>query len=121
MIIASIMGAPVIVIAAVGVVLYKFGKWLVKQIPGFASGGVSTGGMAIVGENGPELVNLPAGSRVHSNKDSKKMISGQTVNNFHITINARDTSDKELKRITDKIGKEIANKLNRRLGSPGFI
>lgn len=121
MVIASIMGAPVIVIAAVGVVLYKFGKWLVKQIPGFASGGVSTGGMAIVGENGPELVNLPAGSRVHSNKDSKKMISGNTVNNFNITINARDTSDKELKRITDKIGKEIANKLNRRLGSPGFI
>ena len=43
------------------------------------------------------------------------------TNNFNITINARDTSDKELKRITDKIGKEIANKLNRRLGSPGFI
>ena len=124
MVIAAIWGAPVIVIAAIGIVLYKFGKWLVKQIPGFASGGVSAGGMAIVGEEGPELVNLPAGSRVRSNKDSKKMVSGRgdnITNNFNITINARDTSDKELKRISDKIGKEIANKLNRRLGSPVFI
>lgn len=123
-IIAAILGAGPLVIVGVMALIYGFGKWLLKKMKFFADGGVSAGGMAVVGEKGPELVNLPAGSRVHSNKDSKKMVSAKgdnITNNFHITINARDTSDKELKRITDKIGKEIANKLNRRLGSPGFI
>mgnify|MGYP005986924985 CR=1 FL=1 len=115
---------PVLVIVGIAAVIYGFGKWFLKSVDLFSKGGVSSGGPAIVGEKGPELVNLPAGSRVHSNKESKKMVSAKgdnITNNFHITINARDTSDKELKRITDKIGKEIANKLNRRLGSPGFI
>lgn len=114
---------PVLVIVGIAAVIYGFGKWLLTKMKFFADGGVSAGGMAVVGEKGPELVNLPAGSRVHSNKDSKKMVSakGDITNNFNITINARDTSDKELKRITEKIAKDIGNKINRRLGSPGFI
>jgi len=124
-IIAAVLGAPVLIIVGVMAVIYGFGKWLLKKMKFFADGGVSAGGMAVVGERGPELVSLPKGSRVHSNKDSKEMVSGKgdTINNnnFHITINARDTSDKELKRITDKIAKEIGNKINRRMGSPGFI
>lgn len=48
-----------------------------QSIFGFASGVQNfQGGLAIVGENGPELVNLPAGSSVHSNSDSKQMLSG---------------------------------------------
>lgn len=31
-----------------------------------ASGGIATGGMTLVGERGPELVNLPAGSKVYN-------------------------------------------------------
>lgn len=139
MIIAFLLGAAPIVVVAVGIILYKFGKWFIdkikKHLPknpvtsakkfltGRATGGVvGSGETTLVGEMGPEIVKLPAGSRVYSNEDSKKMTKSDNItNNFHITINARDTSDKELKRITDKIGKEIANKLNRRLGSPGFI
>jgi hypothetical protein len=37
---------------------------LISNIPKFAGGGVSSGGLAIVGENGPELVSLSAGTRV---------------------------------------------------------
>jgi|14BtaG_2_1085337.scaffolds.fasta_scaffold02587_8 hypothetical protein len=139
MIIAFLLGAAPIVIVAVGIVLYKFGNWFIDKIKkylpknpvksakkfltGRATGGVvGSGETTLVGEMGPEIVKLPAGSRVYSNEDSKKMAKSDNItNNFHITINARDTSDKELKRITEKIGKEIANKLNRRLGSPGFI
>lgn len=40
------------------------GKPVGPRIPGFAYGGTSTGGAAIVGEQGPELVNLPSGSTV---------------------------------------------------------
>ena len=48
-------------------------------LSGYASGGVTSGGPAWVGEQGPEIVDLPAGSRVHSASDSKKM-GGVTVN-----------------------------------------
>jgi len=91
----------------------------IRKLPGFANGGVSKGGLAVVGERGPELVNLPAGARVNSNSDSKKMMGG-TVNNFNITINARDTSDQELRRIADKIGQMVNTKINRVTPSTTF-
>ena len=34
---------------------------------GYANGGITKGGIALVGERGPELVSLPSGSRVHPN------------------------------------------------------
>jgi phage-related protein len=47
------------------------------NIPGFA-GGVRNfgGGLAVVGERGPELLALPGGSSVFSNNESRRMISG---------------------------------------------
>ena len=42
-------------------------------IPGMASGGVSLGGLTLVGERGPELVSMPRGSRVFSNRESQSM------------------------------------------------
>ncbi len=118
MIVAAIMGAPILLIAGIGILLYKVGKYIVSKIPGFSNGGVSTGGLAVVGEKGPELVNLPRGSRVHSNSQSKRMVSSSgTTNNFNITINARDTSDSELRRIADKIGQMVNSKINRTTSS----
>lgn len=47
------------------------------DIPGFASGVRNfEGGMAWVGENGPELVHLPGGSSVFSNSESRRMEAG---------------------------------------------
>jgi len=84
----------------------------------FADGGiVSASGLQLVGEKGPELVKLPAGSRVHSNAESVKM--GDT--NINITINAKDTSDAELRRIADQVGNMITNKINRSFSSSGFV
>ena len=50
-------------------------SWFDKR----ATGGVSGGGMTLVGEAGPELVNLPRGSHVYNNKDSKQMASGGDI------------------------------------------
>lgn len=49
----------------------------VPGVPGFA-GGVQNfrGGLAMVGEQGPELVTLPAGSSVHSASDTSAMMTG---------------------------------------------
>jgi hypothetical protein len=96
----------------------EFGKKL-RDMPFFANGGVSSGGLAVVGERGPELVNLPAGARVNSNRESRKMAGG-TTNNINITINARDTSDQELRRIADKIGQMVNTKINRTTSSRTF-
>ena len=116
-----IFGFAPILIAAAAIMIWKFGGWIVKRfkklIPGNAEGGIVSG-LSIVGEKGPELVSFGSTARVHSNADSKKMIGGGgTVNNFNITINAKDTSDTEMRRIADKIGNMVSNKINRRTSS----
>lgn len=43
---------------------------------GFAAGGTTPGGPVTVGEYGPEIVDLPRGSRVHSAGDSRSLMAG---------------------------------------------
>jgi phage-related protein len=51
-----------------------FGR-LFGSIPGFAVGtSYAPGGLAMVGERGPELVDLPRGSRVFTNSKSQEML-----------------------------------------------
>ena len=59
--------------------------------PGFARGGVAKG-MAIVGENGPELINVGSPSRVFSNASSKHMIG----NSAPVVVNISNTSGAEI-------------------------
>lgn len=112
------VGWPAIIGAAIigGVVaLAKFLKDKLSIIPFMANGGVAKGGLTVVGERGPELVNLPRGARVHSNAESRRM--GGTVNNFNITINAKDSSKAEMRRMADEIGRMINSKINRSTSS----
>ena len=77
---------------------------------GLASGGtVTSGGMFLVGERGPELVNLPAGSAVFNNSQTRAM--GTTIN---VSVNGRvGASDAELDDIARKIGRKINLEMNR--------
>lgn len=62
------------------------GKHL-EIIPAFRRGGTSRGGTALVGEEGPELVDLPAGARVTPHRQSMARLGGTTVvvhNEFHV-------------------------------------
>ena len=71
--------------------------------------------MQLVGEKGPELVKLPAGSRVFSNKDSRNMVSGGGTTN-HITVQVTGrvgASDQEIKDIARKVSREIGLQMNR--------
>lgn len=55
-------------------------------VPGFARGtNFAPGGMAIVGERGPELVNLPRGSQVIPNHELRSM-GAAGGNTFHINM-----------------------------------
>jgi hypothetical protein len=71
------------------------GASLLKHIPGFAVGtSYSPGGLALVGERGPEIVDLPAGSKVSTARESSRRINAMqaapqssTVNNYTVTVN----------------------------------
>lgn len=80
-------GHPLIGIAlagvAVGAVNALFGKIQdsVSKTPKFAMGTQNApGGLALVGEQGPELVNLPKGSRVYPNPATNQMLNGMGSN-----------------------------------------
>ena len=131
-IIALIAGAPVAIAILIGLAIFKGFQKAIKPIiriasaikkifdklPFMADGGVSQGGLTVVGEEGPELVQLPTGSRVFSNSDSAKMVAptkGGTVNNnsINITINAKDTSKAEMDRIAKEVSRTITNSIQR--------
>ena len=75
----------------------------------FASGGITGNGWSLVGEKGPELVRLPAGSRVFSNADSRSM-----GNNITVNVQGRvGASDAEVRDIANKIGRLVNSQINR--------
>ena len=121
LIVAFLYGLPIMLPLIVIGVLWAFGRWIVKKlssiIPGMANGGVSAGGLTVVGEKGPELVNLPRNSRVHSNKDSRKMVSSGGGNTINVTVNATSTNDTELRRIAQKVAQMINREVNRTTSS----
>tara|TARA_R100000027_G_scaffold54531_1_gene43608 strand:+ start:254 stop:2032 length:1779 start_codon:yes stop_codon:yes gene_type:complete len=121
--VAAIYAMPLMIAVAVGAFIMAAVKWMADKINPFASGGVTKEGLSLVGEKGPELVTLPKGSRVHSNSDSKKMVasSGSVVNNFNITVNAKDLSDAELRRVAKQLGNDIFKNINRTSTGRGFV
>lgn len=55
-------------------------------VGGAATGGVHSG-LRMVGEHGPELLSLPPGTRVHSNPDTERLMSGDGAVSGPVTIN----------------------------------
>jgi len=109
LLIALRKGFPLLLATAIATAVYA----AIQGLVGFkADGGKITTPMTVVGERGPEILVGKQGSNVISNANSKKALGG-TVNNFNITINARDTSDAELRRIADKIGRMVNSKVTR--------
>ena len=113
-----LFSVPVIVPAIILGALYMFGRWFIKKFDILAGGGTVSSPLQLVGEKGPEIASLPKGTRVFSNRQSRGMVSnsGTQINNY-ITINARDTSDGEMRRIANKISSMVNNKINRSTSS----
>ena len=84
------------------------------SIPGFATGtSFAPGGLALVGERGPELVNLPRGSQVFPNGQTERMLGGQASQNiFHITVTG-PMSEGERR----ETGSQIARAAQRRMAN----
>lgn len=58
-------------------------------IPAFRRGGIAPGGLALVGEEGPELVDLPGGSRVTPHRASMARLAGGGGTVININVNVR--------------------------------
>ncbi|WP_315759303.1 hypothetical protein [Bradyrhizobium sp. SZCCHNRI2007] len=82
--------------------LSPFASVLSAIIPKFADGTDSApGGLALVGERGPELVNLPRGAQVYPNAVTKQMTSGAQISNvFHV---AGDVSPGTINRLQSMV------------------
>ena len=85
-----------------------------RNLLGLAEGGkISQSGLAVVGERGPELVQLPRGAQVHSNSASKAIASSVT-NHITVQVTGRvGASDTEIRDIANKVAREINSRMNR--------
>lgn len=94
--------------------------------PGYQVGGmVSTSGWSWVGERGPELLRLPAGSRVYSNTQSRAMIARERGGEVMIQIGqvgpfaVNDQMDIEY--VADRVSEVVGRRLNSELRSRGMM
>ena len=118
-IVGLIFSWPVVLLGLGLVIVGKLFKSIGKSFGLFAKGGTSHGGMAIVGEKGPELMELPAGTKIHSNEKSRRMVSGGSTNN-NITVNVQGrvgASDAEIRDIARKVGAQLNREINRTTSS----
>lgn len=67
--------------------------------------GSAYGGMALVGERGPELVSMPRGSKVYRNDETKKMMGG--VTNINISVPMLTGSANERRKVARMLIKDI--------------
>ena len=85
-------------------------------IPGFAGGTMSApGGLALVGERGPELVNLPRGAGVMTNRELQSLARNGSANSNNITVHVNGAMDPRQAR---EAGGQIARRLRRELNGP---
>lgn len=93
-----------------------------SAIPGFADGVRNfKGGLAVVGEEGPELVDLPPGSDVFSNQESQD-IQMSTANDFRRALQDAKLEVQHVRRGADTVETvRLVLKQERALGADGTL
>jgi hypothetical protein len=77
-----------------------------------AGGGhVPTSEFALVGEEGPELVHLPAGARVHTARETARMHEGGVEIHAPITVHATVSGQMDVYRLADEISEIIGRRV----------
>jgi hypothetical protein len=111
---AGILGALPLMLIGLTLLGLFLVSLLIDAINPFAAGGTSHGGVAIIGEKGPELVKLPAGSKVTDASKTAQLAKGSTTNNVSVNVQGRmGASDQELRELARKLGPLILQEMNR--------
>ena len=94
----------------------------ISSVPGFRHGGFHRGGWAVVGEDGPELVNFRRPAQIYSNEDSESLLGGMTIN-FAPVINSTDEGGvrRALADILPAFESRLENRLIREAGRPSRL
>ncbi len=87
--------------ASIGLAVKAFGNKFAKGVRNFA------GGPALVGEEGPEIVNLPRGSSVYTNRESTAMLAGAGGGSFVFNITMHGSSRKYADEVADQIVRKV--------------
>jgi phage-related tail protein len=81
----------------------------VASLLGFANGTPSApGGLAMVGERGPELVNLPRGSQVITAENTRQMMSGGGASSTTVDVGVSVSDDGQLQAYVTNIATKQA-------------
>jgi hypothetical protein len=68
------------------------------------------GGLSLVGEGGPELVNLPRGSQVFPNAESQRIVNNNNSRSLNINISGGNLNDEfEFRRFINRLNKAVQN------------
>ena len=88
-----------------------------QQPPAMFGGARQAGSPFLVGEQGPELVRLPTGSRVFSNNQTRGMMGGGNTNNITINVQGGLGSDAEMRNRAQRLGRMVNLEINRTTSS----
>lgn len=108
-----------------------FAGWKLPSvsIPGFAMGtSYAPGGLALVGERGPELVNLPRGAQVYTANETRQVLASGSAaptsggQNYQITINQYNTvrDEIDIAALTERILSELRRRSEMQAWQPTF-
>lgn len=100
--------------------LEQTGGTLTKQyglVPAFASGGSYSGGLALVGESGPELINFSSGGTVHNASSTSAMLSNdylctlveklnENIDGLRYEVRADVSHNAKVAKILDRVVKD---------------
>lgn len=91
-------------------------KTATNNIPKYALGTNSAkGGLSLVGERGPELVNIPQGSQVVPTEKTKELLSQSNVAGDNITINISGGSGIDMEYIKEELEVFLDDRERRKL------
>jgi len=76
----------------------------------YATGGtVTSGGLSLVGENGPELVSLPAGAKVFNTQQTQNMMGGNiSININNPSVRSDNDINEIVKQVRTALGRQSA-------------
>lgn len=83
------------------------------NIPTFAKGGAYTGGTALVGEKGPELINFNSGGYIHTASESRSMLNQSEVVQELVRLNNKIEMVEAAARSTAVTNNKMAKLLDR--------
>ena len=103
-------GAVKAVSGAVSKVRGIFGGGKSKETPAANATGTSyfSGGWTTVGEHGPELVNLPGGSKILSNPMTQQVQGGSRSRNINVNVEHMEVrNEQDIERVAEEIIRKI--------------